>query len=63
VFDWVNGSFQDVQQQFEMEDGIVADIDMSGRELIASTQVRPDGIGFYYVTGEAGILKFGFPER
>jgi hypothetical protein len=60
VFDWVDGSFQNVQQPINFEDGIVADIDMAGRTLIASTQRRPDDFGFYYVTGAASILQFGF---
>jgi hypothetical protein len=62
VFDWVDGSFQRVQQPISEEDGIVADLDMSGRTLIASTQVRPGGIDYYYVTGEAEILTFGFDD-
>jgi hypothetical protein len=59
VYDWVGGAFQFNRQVISMEDGIVPDLDMAGRSLIVSTQVRPDNTGFYYVQGDAGIFEFG----
>ena len=62
VYDWVDGSFQYGRQIIGNEDGLVPDIDMAGRTLIASTQVLPGGVGYYYVQGAAGIFEFGPDE-
>jgi len=59
VYDWVDGSFQINQAVISNEDGLVPDIDMAGRSLIASSQNRPDNIGYYYVQGAADIFEFG----
>jgi len=59
AYDWVDGSFQFNREVISNEDGLVPDIDMAGRSLIASVQVLPGGVGYYYVQGAAGIFEFG----
>lgn len=59
VYDWVGGSFQYNREVISNEDGLVPDIDMAGRSLIASMQIRPGGVGDYYVQGAARIFEFG----
>ena len=63
VYDWVNGSFQFNREFISKEDGLVPDIDMAGRSLIASVQERPDGIAYYYTLGAAAIAEFGPYEQ
>ena len=61
VYDWVDGSFQYNQEVISNEDGLVPDIDMAGRSLIASMQVMPGGVGYYYVQGAAGSSRVWSP--
>jgi hypothetical protein len=56
VYDWVDGQFQFERKVVEFE-GTIPDIDMAGRELIASTHIQP--VFTYFVLGDARILVFG----
>lgn len=58
VYDWVDGSFRFNRVVISTGEGVVPDIDMAGRSLIASMQ-RPPDIGNYYTLGSAGIWEFG----
>jgi hypothetical protein len=58
VYDWSNGSFQFPQEVARFE-GLIPNIDMSGRQLIYS--LHHTEFFNYYVTGGATIVRFGQP--
>jgi hypothetical protein len=56
VYDWSDRSFQ-LPQRVVAYEGLIPDIDMSGRQLILSR--HDSGLFNYYVRGSASIYRFG----